>query len=131
VILPAGFSFAISDGWWQPVAVAALFLGLELISNNLIEPRLYGTSLGVSEVALLVSAVVWSFLWGPLGLILSGPITTCLLALGKYLPAFRSPHDAWVWTGEPEVVPPGRKVAGGRATTEPGVATESVRAGRG
>ncbi|MCU0705472.1 MAG: AI-2E family transporter [Fimbriiglobus sp.] len=104
VVLPAGFSFAISEGWWQPVGVIALFLGLEVISNNLIEPRLYGTSLGVSEVALLVSAVVWSFLWGPLGLILSGPITTSLLAIGKYLPAFRF---LYILLGtEPPLTPP-------------------------
>lgn len=86
---PALFAFAVSDGWWQPLGVIALFGTLEVVCNNAIEPRLYGVSLGVSEVALLVSAAFWAFLWGPIGLILSGPIATCLVVLGKYLPPFR------------------------------------------
>ena len=89
VLLPAAFSAALSDGWWQPVSVLVLFLGLELLSNNLIEPRLYGTSLGVSEVALLVMAAFWTFLWGPIGLVLSGPLTMFLVVVGKHLPQFR------------------------------------------
>jgi predicted PurR-regulated permease PerM/methylmalonyl-CoA mutase cobalamin-binding subunit len=104
VLLPAGFAFAVSDSWVQPAGVLAVFLGLELIGNNLVEPRLYGQSLGVSEVALLVSAGVWSFLWGPIGLILSGPITTCLAAVGKHLPPLRFLH---VLLGtEPPLTPP-------------------------
>jgi predicted PurR-regulated permease PerM/methylmalonyl-CoA mutase cobalamin-binding subunit len=104
VILPAGLSAALSNGdqwflppdmangdyWWvQPVGVLVLFLGLELLSNNLIEPRLYGTSLGVSEVALLVMAGFWTFLWGPIGLVLSGPLTMFLVVVGKHTPQFR------------------------------------------
>lgn len=92
VLLPAGFSAAMSTGdhwWWQPVGVMVLFLGLELLSNNLIEPRLYGTSLGVSEVALLLMAAFWTFLWGPVGLVLSGPLTMFLVVLGKHIPQFR------------------------------------------
>lgn len=92
VIPPALFSFAMADGYAQPLGVLALYLGLEIFSNNAIEPRLYGKSLGVSEVALLISAAFWSFLWGPIGLILSGPITTCLVVLGKYLPSLRFLH---------------------------------------
>ncbi len=89
VLPPTLFAFAVSDGWWQPVTVLVVIMGLELVCNNLVEPKVYGASLGVSEVALLVSAAFWAFLWGPIGLILSGPITTCLLALGKYLPPLR------------------------------------------
>lgn len=89
VILPVGFSFATSDGWWQPVTVFAVYITLELFSNNFVEPRLYGTSMGISELALLLSAAFWAFLWGPIGLILSGPLTTCLLMLGKYHREFR------------------------------------------
>ena len=92
VLPPMLFSFAMSEGTGQPIGVFALYIGLEMICNNLIEPRLYGKSLGVSEVALLVSAAFWSFLWGPIGLILSGPITTCLVVIGKYIPAFRFLH---------------------------------------
>ena len=66
--------------------VIALFLTLELIISNFIEPRLYGQSMGVSEIALLVSAAFWAFLWGPIGLVLSSPLTVCLVVLGRYIP---------------------------------------------
>jgi predicted PurR-regulated permease PerM len=89
VIPPVLFSFALSDWAWQPVAVLGVIVVLELICNNVFEPWLYGTSLGLSEVAQLVAAGFWSFLWGPIGLILSGPVTTCLLVLGKYAPQLR------------------------------------------
>jgi methylmalonyl-CoA mutase cobalamin-binding subunit len=89
VIPPTLFTFAVSEGWAKPVMVLALFLGLEALSNNFLEPRLYGKSLGLSEVAQLVAAAFWAFLWGPIGLILSGPLTTCLLVIGKYVPEWR------------------------------------------
>lgn len=89
VILPVGFSLAMSDSLWQPAVVLAAYAVLELLCNNLIEPRLYGSSMGISELALLLSAAFWAFLWGPIGLILSGPLTTCLLMLGKYHKEFR------------------------------------------
>ena len=90
LIPPAGRSrCAMSDGWWQPITVLALYVGLEVICNNVFEPWLYGTSMGLSEVAQLVAAAFWAFLWGPIGLILSGPLTVCLLVLGKYVPRFQ------------------------------------------
>ncbi len=63
-----------------------LFLVVELVIANLVEPRLYGQSMGVSEIALLVSAAFWAFLWGPVGLVLSSPLTVCLVSLGRYAP---------------------------------------------
>jgi predicted PurR-regulated permease PerM len=89
LIPPTVYAFAMTDELWRPVAVVALFLGLEALCNNIFEPWLYGTSLGMSEIAQLVAAAFWSFLWGPIGLILSGPLTTCLLVLGKYVPALK------------------------------------------
>jgi predicted PurR-regulated permease PerM len=89
VIPPALFTFAVSDGWALPLMVVLLFVGLEIICNNIFEPLLYGKSLGLSEVAQLVAAAFWAFLWGPIGLILSGPLTTCLLVVGKYVPQWR------------------------------------------
>jgi hypothetical protein len=65
--------------------VLALFLGLEAICNNAVEPYVYGQSMGLSEVAQLVMAAIWAFLWGPIGLILSGPLTVCLLVLGRHV----------------------------------------------
>lgn len=83
------FSFATSPswggGWGQPIAVLGLYAGLELFTGNIIEPWVYGRSMGLSELAQLVAAAFWSFLWGPIGLILSTPLTACLHVLGKYV----------------------------------------------
>jgi len=65
---------------------AGLYIVIELISNNAIEPWLYGSSTGLSTVAVIVSAVFWTWLWGPLGLLMSTPLTVCLVVLGKYVP---------------------------------------------
>lgn len=89
VIPPAVFAFVTGDTWALPLATVGIIIGLELIINNFLEPLIYGQSLGVSEVAQLISAALWSFLWGPVGLILSSPITTCLLVLGRHAPPFR------------------------------------------
>ena len=89
LIPPVIFSLAMSDGWWQPLAVVLVYASLEVIANNVFEPWLYGTSMGLSEVAQLVAAAFWTFLWGPIGLVLSGPLTVCLLVLGKYVPRFQ------------------------------------------
>ena len=86
---PALYVFAVTDGFGMTIAVAALFIVLELISNNVFEPMLYGPSMGLSEVAQLVAAGFWAFLWGPVGLILSGPLTVCLLVLGKHVTRFQ------------------------------------------
>jgi predicted PurR-regulated permease PerM len=85
LIPPTLYSLAVSDGWTQPICVLALFGGLELLCNNVFEPMLYGPSMGVSEVAQLVAAGFWAFLWGPIGLILSGPLTVVMLVMGKYV----------------------------------------------
>lgn len=89
LVPPTLFAFAMSENPWTPLAVLALFGGLELLCNNIFEPMLYGQSMGLSEVAQLVSAALWAFLWGPIGLILSGPLTVCLLVLGKYVARFQ------------------------------------------
>jgi len=88
-LMPITLSLAMFPGWWQPLLVIGLFLALELVSNNLMEPWLYGNSMGVSEVAQLVSAAAWAFLWGPIGLVLSAPLTVVLLVLGKHVPQLR------------------------------------------
>ena len=86
VTFPISLSVAMSEGWGSTLAVIGLFLTLELIISNIIEPRLYGHSMGVSEIAMLVSAAFWAFLWGPIGLVLSSPLTVCLVVLGRYIP---------------------------------------------
>jgi len=85
-VFPIILSVAIGPGWMQPLMVVSLVLVLELIVANAIEPVLYGRSMGVSEVALLVSAAFWAWLWGPVGLLLSVPMTVCVAVLGKYVP---------------------------------------------
>jgi predicted PurR-regulated permease PerM len=72
---------------WTPVLLTIiLFVCLELITANVVEPWIFGHSIGVSEVALLIAAAFWAWLWGPLGLVLSTPLTACLAVLGKYVP---------------------------------------------
>jgi predicted PurR-regulated permease PerM len=83
---PIALSVATAPGWLQPLLVFALILALELFVSNVVEPILYGRSMGVSEVALLVSAAFWAWLWGPVGLVLSVPMTMCVAVLGKYVP---------------------------------------------
>jgi predicted PurR-regulated permease PerM len=85
-LLPITLSLGMFDGWLQPMLVIGLFLTIELICSNVVEPRGFGKSMGVSEVALLVAAAFWAFLWGPIGLVLSNPLTVCLVVLGKYVP---------------------------------------------
>lgn len=93
MLAPVMFSFATAPAWGggfgQPLAVTAWFLLLEAICNNIVEPKLYGKSMGLSEVAQLVMAAMWAFLWGPIGLILSGPLTVCLLVLGRHVRRFQ------------------------------------------
>ena len=85
-ILPIGLSLIVSEGWSTPFLVLGLFLTLELISNMLIEPWLYGRGVGVSETATLIMIAFWTWLWGPIGLVLATPLTVCILVLGKYVP---------------------------------------------
>jgi predicted PurR-regulated permease PerM/CheY-like chemotaxis protein len=85
-VFPISLSLAMFDGWGTTLMVVGLFLTLELIVANTVEPWLYGQSMGVSEIALLISAAFWAFLWGPVGLVLSSPLTVCLVMLGRYVP---------------------------------------------
>lgn len=85
-VFPILMSLATSEGWWQPLAVFGYVLILELITNNIVEPLLFGHSTGVSPTALLISAAFWLYLWGPIGLILSAPFAVCLVVLGKNIP---------------------------------------------
>jgi len=78
-------SLAMFPGMVQPLLILGFIVVLELVTANVLEPRLFGHSIGVSEVALLVSAAFWAFLWGPVGLVLSSPLTVCLVVLGKYV----------------------------------------------
>jgi hypothetical protein len=80
-------SAAVSPGWGHPLMVLAMFLAFDLTLANVIEPLIFSHGTGVSPVALLIAAVFWAFLWGPVGLLLSTPLTVCLVVLGKHVPA--------------------------------------------
>jgi predicted PurR-regulated permease PerM len=83
---PLALSIIVSPSWEQPLLILGLFLVLDIVVGNVIEPVVFGHSIGVSEVALLVAAAFWTFLWGPLGLVLSGPLTVCLVVASRHIP---------------------------------------------
>jgi len=85
-LLPLVLSLAVFDGWRAPLLVFLLFTILEVITANLLEPRLYSSHTGISSLALLLTTVFWATLWGPAGLILSTPLTVCLVVLGRHVP---------------------------------------------
>jgi predicted PurR-regulated permease PerM len=85
---PVALSIAISAGWREPLLTLALYGVLEVITNNVVEPFVLGGSTGMSPLAIIVSALFWTWLWGPIGLLLATPLTACLVVLGRYFPAF-------------------------------------------
>ncbi len=87
-IFPLFLAFAVSPDWYMVIWTGALFLTVELISSNVVEPWLYGSRTGVSPLAIIISAIFWTFVWGPLGLVLSTPLTVCLVVVGRYIPQF-------------------------------------------
>jgi hypothetical protein len=85
VLLLSIFTVAAFPGWTQTFVVLVLYVVLEVATANVLEPLLVGRSTGVSPVALLVAAAFWTWLWGPVGLLLSTPLTVCFVVLGKYV----------------------------------------------
>jgi predicted PurR-regulated permease PerM len=85
---PLALSIAISAGWREPLLTLALYGVLEVVTNNVVEPFVLGGSTGMSPLAIIVSALFWTWLWGPIGLLLATPLTACLVVLGRYFPAF-------------------------------------------
>jgi predicted PurR-regulated permease PerM len=85
-LLPIALSLAVFPGWTKPLLVVALFAVLEPLIYAVVEPLLYGHAIGISQTALLVAVAFWTWLWGPVGLILATPLTVCMIVLGKYIP---------------------------------------------
>jgi len=83
---PILVSLAAMEGWAGPLGVLALFVVLELFTNLVLETVLYAGAAGVSQVALLISVACWTWLWGPLGLLMATPLTVCLVVLGRHVP---------------------------------------------
>jgi predicted PurR-regulated permease PerM len=84
--LPIAVGFAVSSDWAKPVLVFTLFGVVEILTANFLEPFLYGNSIGITPLAVLLAAVFWTGLWGPVGLLLSMPLTVCLISIAKYVP---------------------------------------------
>ena len=87
MLLPTALALAVFPGWTRPLVTFGTFVALECIANIMLEPWLYGQSAGISQVALLVAVLFWTWLWGPVGLLLATPLTVCLIVLSKHLPA--------------------------------------------
>jgi predicted PurR-regulated permease PerM len=86
MLLPAMLAFAQYEGWWQTLATIGLFLSLDALAAYVVEPLVIGSKTGVSSIAMLLSAIFWAWLWGPVGLVLATPLTVCLAVLGKHVP---------------------------------------------
>lgn len=83
---PLVVAIGVDAGWTTFLLAGAWFIIVELISNNVVEPLLYGASTGLSPIAIIAAAVFWTWLWGPIGLLLSTPLTVCLVVLGRHVP---------------------------------------------
>jgi predicted PurR-regulated permease PerM len=84
-VLPTLIAFAVMPGWGHPFLVLAWIIGCDLIIGQIIEPLLFGESTGVTPLALIMSAIFWATLWGPIGLLLSTPLTICLRVVGSHV----------------------------------------------
>jgi predicted PurR-regulated permease PerM len=85
-VLPLALAFAVDPGWQMLLWTGGIFLLLELLTGNVLEPWLYGSSTGLSAVALILSAIFWTWLWGTIGLLLATPLTVCIAVVGRYVP---------------------------------------------
>ena len=85
---PMFLAFAVSPDWSTLIWTVVLFASVEMITSNAIEPWLYGSRTGVSPLAIIIAAIFWTWIWGPLGLVLSTPLTVCLVVLGRHIPQF-------------------------------------------
>lgn len=88
MLLPLAVSIATQHGWWPPLAVAALYGALEFTTGNFVEPWLFGRSVGMNVIAVLVAIVFWTWAWGLVGLLLATPLTLMLVTLGRHFPCF-------------------------------------------
>jgi predicted PurR-regulated permease PerM len=103
---PVLIALAAAPGWSQPLLTIGWLAVLELVSNNLLEPWIYGKGTGLSPLAILVSSLFWTWLWGPLGLLLATPLTVCLVVMGKYVPRLQFLH--LLFGDAPGLTPPER-----------------------
>ena len=84
-VAPLTLAAAVDPGWWTTIYVALLFVIIEPLTGYVVEPLLYGHSTGLSPMSVIVAAVFWTWIWGPVGLILSTPLTLCLVVMGRHV----------------------------------------------
>ena len=102
-LLPTLLSLAVFQGWTHSLMIVATFAVLEIVTANYAEPRIYGKHTGLSSLAILIAAAFWTLIWGPVGLVLSVPLTVCLVVIGGHVPALKF---LTVMLGDKPVVPP-------------------------
>lgn len=102
-LMPAALAFATFPGWAETLQTLALFLGLDLITAYFVEPVVFGYRTGVSSFALLISALFWIWVWGPVGLLLATPLTVCIAVLGRHVRSLR--FLAIIFADEPALQP--------------------------
>jgi predicted PurR-regulated permease PerM len=86
-VLPLAVAAGIDPGWGMVIAVAVTFAVVEPLTGYVVEPLLYGHSTGLSPLSVVIAAVFWTWIWGPVGLVLSMPLTLCLVVLGRHVPS--------------------------------------------
>jgi predicted PurR-regulated permease PerM len=84
-VAPLTLAAAVDPGWWTAIYVALLFVIVEPLTGYVVEPLVYGHSTGLSPMSVIVAAVFWTWIWGPIGLILSTPLTLCLIVMGRHV----------------------------------------------
>jgi predicted PurR-regulated permease PerM len=84
-VLPLALAAAVDPGWTMLLWTAGLYIAVELVTGQAVEPYVYGQSTGLSPISVVVAAIFWTWLWGPIGLILSTPLTLCLVVLGRHV----------------------------------------------
>jgi len=103
VLMPASIAFATFPGWSETAQTLALFMALDFITAWFVEPLVFGRRTGVSSFALLVSALFWIWVWGPVGLLLATPLTVCIAVLGRNVRSLR--FLAVIFAEEPALTP--------------------------
>lgn len=90
MLMPVSVSLLFMPGWFVPISVVAIYLGLEFVTGNLLEPWLFGKSVGMNPFALLIAIMFWTWAWGPIGLVMATPLSLILATLGRHLPYLKS-----------------------------------------
>ena len=102
-LTPTLLSLAVFPGWRHSAEIFGLFVVLEILTANYVEPHVYGKHTGLSSLAVLTAAAFWTLIWGPVGLILSVPLTVCLVVMGSHIPSL---EFLTVLLGDQPVIPP-------------------------